>query len=69
MYLALFLVPWVLMYALSTMAMNHRHFASTANSFPLSGVDPLTEGRQARIDEGEDRPVKITSVRAKYAIP
>jgi len=24
MYLALFLVPWVLMYALSTMAMNHR---------------------------------------------
>ena len=26
MYLALFLVPWVLMYAFSTMAMNHRHF-------------------------------------------
>ena len=26
MYLALFLVPWVLMYALSTSAMNHRHF-------------------------------------------
>lgn len=26
MYLALFLVPWVLMYALSTMAMNHRDF-------------------------------------------
>lgn len=26
MYLALFLTPWILMYALSTMAMNHRHF-------------------------------------------
>jgi hypothetical protein len=26
MYMALFLVPWVLMYALSTMAMNHRPF-------------------------------------------
>lgn len=26
MYLALFLVPWVLMYAISTIAMNHRHF-------------------------------------------
>ncbi len=26
MYLALFLTPWVLMYALSTMAMNHRGF-------------------------------------------
>ena len=26
MYLALFLSPWVLMYALSTMAMNHRPF-------------------------------------------
>lgn len=26
MYLALFLTPWVLMYALSTMAMNHRNF-------------------------------------------
>ena len=26
MYLALFLTPWVLMYALSTMAMNHRPF-------------------------------------------
>lgn len=26
MYLALFLVPWILMYALSTMAMNHREF-------------------------------------------
>ncbi|MFT5367795.1 MAG: hypothetical protein ACI8V2_002756 [Candidatus Latescibacterota bacterium] len=26
MYLALFLVPWVLMYALSTIVMNHRHF-------------------------------------------
>jgi hypothetical protein len=26
MYLALFLTPWVLMYALSTMAMNHREF-------------------------------------------
>lgn len=26
MYLALFLAPWVLMYALSTMAMNHHHF-------------------------------------------
>ena len=26
MYLALFLTPWVLMYALSTMAMNHHHF-------------------------------------------
>ena len=26
MYLALFLVPWVLMYALSTMALNHHHF-------------------------------------------
>jgi hypothetical protein len=26
MYLALFLMPWVLMYALSTMAMNHREF-------------------------------------------
>lgn len=25
MYLALFLVPWVLMYAISTIAMNHRH--------------------------------------------
>lgn len=25
LYLALFLAPWVLMYALSTMAMNHRH--------------------------------------------
>lgn len=30
MYLALFLSPWMLMYALSTMAMNHRHlFRST----------------------------------------
>lgn len=26
MYLALFLTPWMLMYALSTMAMNHREF-------------------------------------------
>lgn len=26
MYLALFLTPWMLMYALSTMAMNHSHF-------------------------------------------
>jgi hypothetical protein len=26
MYLALFLMPWMLMYALSTMAMNHRNF-------------------------------------------
>jgi len=26
MYLALFLTPWILMYALSTMAMNHRDF-------------------------------------------
>ena len=26
MYLALFLVPWVLMYAISTIFMNHRHF-------------------------------------------
>ncbi len=26
MYLALFLTPWMLMYALSTMAMNHRGF-------------------------------------------
>lgn len=26
MYLALFLVPWVLMYAISTIVMNHRHF-------------------------------------------
>ncbi|NKB66239.1 MAG: hypothetical protein GKR89_04190 [Candidatus Latescibacteria bacterium] len=26
MYLALFLMPWIVMYALSTMAMNHRHF-------------------------------------------
>ncbi|MBI3695506.1 MAG: hypothetical protein HY238_11800, partial [Acidobacteria bacterium] len=26
MYLALFLTPWVLMYALSTIAMNHRDF-------------------------------------------
>ncbi len=26
MYMALFLSPWILMYAVSTMAMNHRHF-------------------------------------------
>lgn len=26
MYLALFLIPWILIYALSTMAMNHREF-------------------------------------------
>src|SRR4029450_2389899 len=26
MYLALFLTPWILMYALSTMAMNHREW-------------------------------------------
>ena len=31
MYVALFLVPWLLMYALSTAAMNHRtSFASSA---------------------------------------
>jgi hypothetical protein len=34
MYLALFLVPWVLMYALSTFVMNHRAFFRKGNAPP-----------------------------------
>lgn len=37
MYLALFLFPWMLMYALSTMAMNHRaYFTGTSGAGPLA---------------------------------
>jgi hypothetical protein len=47
MYLALFLFPWVLMYALSTLAMNHRAFF-TARYGP--GAPPYETERTIRYD-------------------
>jgi hypothetical protein len=35
MYLALFLAPWILIYALSTMAMNHRQFFTKPGDNPV----------------------------------
>ena len=35
MYLALFLIPWILIYALSTMAMNHRQFFTKRGDSPV----------------------------------
>ena len=35
MYLALFLTPWMLVYALSTMAMNHRQFFTKRGDNPI----------------------------------
>jgi hypothetical protein len=46
MYLALFLFPWMLMYAISTAAMNHRA------SFTASGAAPLTYERERMLDYG-----------------
>src|SRR5437867_6651556 len=43
MYLALFLTPWVLMYALSTMAMNHR---SLLRKFYGTGPAPYEMERE-----------------------
>ncbi len=68
MYLALFLAPWILMYALSTMAMNHRELVrgwyggvppayepeaeSTYNGILPDGADPSQAAEQILGDLG-----------------
>jgi hypothetical protein len=47
MYLALFLTPWMLMYALSTMAMNHRHFLRGGDA---PGPPPFEKERETVLD-------------------
>src|SRR5207247_10312208 len=51
MYFALFLTPWVLMYALSTMAMNHRRFFKK-----LYGASPAYE-----VEREQTSPRKFSS--------
>ncbi len=46
MYLALFLVPWMLMYALSTLAMNHRALLAGDGDSPV----PFEKERQLTYD-------------------
>jgi hypothetical protein len=45
MYLALFLSPWILMYGLSTAAMNHRDFLKDLHDGPISKYERITELR------------------------
>jgi hypothetical protein len=69
MYLALFLAPWMLMYALSTMAMNHREFVRhrygppvvfhkeaerTLNASLPAGAAPREKARQILRELGMD---------------
>lgn len=68
MYLALFLTPWILMYALSTMAMNHRHhLGETPPRFEperetvydgpsIEGLSPREAGVQLLTHLGLDGP-------------
>ncbi|MBK5290712.1 MAG: hypothetical protein JJE04_03325 [Acidobacteriia bacterium] len=56
MYLALFLAPWILMYALSTMAMNHR---KTLQGWFGEGPPPFEKDREVDIGAGVDSPKRL----------
>lgn len=43
LYLAMFLMPWMVIYALSTIAMNHRHTLNTLYDTPEPGFAPAGE--------------------------
>ena len=51
MYLGLFLAPWMLMYALSTLAMNHRHFLQK-----YFGSEPVFEKESETVYTGKVDP-------------
>jgi hypothetical protein len=47
MYLALFLTPWMLVYALSTMGMNHRQYFTKRGDNPSGSKRKATRPRRA----------------------
>ena len=66
MYLALFLFPWMLMYALSTLAMNHRmprptSFVAERDEPYANAVEPGTPPREMEQQILEDFP-ELTAV-------
>ena len=55
LYLALFLTPWILIYALSTMAMNHRQF------FTKPGANPVRFEKESEQTYTGTLPVQATA--------
>lgn len=61
MYLALYLMPWMLMYALSTMAMNHREFFNEWYGEPRNEYQTVEE-RTLALQFSDDVSTKLAAV-------